>query len=192
MAMIMRWLWTFMNKFQDALTHLVYLWTRCFDTFSVWERERESCFPSGRLRHWWHRHWLDGSSIWCRQARIWFAGELGKKVPAESWCVLPERDGFSVETCCELCLLLYTSFTFFQQWGAWKGQFCTSTATKAQVQLISLGSYCGPKLSFQKMGRGAATLPFEARQVRGGIWGSLRRDLWQIQVSQCCKTMMFV
>ena len=28
------------------------------------------------------------------------------------------------------------------------------------VQLVSLGSYCGPKLSFQKMGRGAATLPF--------------------------------
>ena len=45
------------------------------------------------------------------------------------------------------------------------------SATKDQVQLFSLGSYCGPKLSFQKMGRGAATLPFEARQVGWYILG---------------------
>jgi len=31
----------------------------------------------------------------------------------------------------------------------------------AKVQLISLGCYCGPKLTFQKIGRGAETLPFD-------------------------------
>mmetsp|Transcript_40779 Transcript_40779/g.118145 ORF Transcript_40779/g.118145 Transcript_40779/m.118145 type:complete len:379 (-) Transcript_40779:58-1194(-) len=29
------------------------------------------------------------------------------------------------------------------------------------VRLVSLGCYCGPKLSFQKIGRGAETLPFD-------------------------------
>lgn len=47
----------------------------------------------------------------------------------------------------------------------------------AQVQLISLGSYCGPKLSFQKMGRGAATLPFDWIRTRmEGIIHFLRND----------------
>lgn len=36
------------------------------------------------------------------------------------------------------------------------------SSTEEDVQLVSLGSYCGPKLSFQKMGKGAATLPFES------------------------------
>lgn len=46
-----------------------------------------------------------------------------------------------------------------------------------QVQLISLGSYRGPKLSFQKMGRGAATLPFDWIRTRlEGIMHFLRND----------------
>lgn len=36
------------------------------------------------------------------------------------------------------------------------------SSTEEDVQLVSLGSYCGPKLSFQKMSKGAATLPFES------------------------------
>mmetsp|Transcript_134272 Transcript_134272/g.388693 ORF Transcript_134272/g.388693 Transcript_134272/m.388693 type:complete len:344 (+) Transcript_134272:49-1080(+) len=34
-------------------------------------------------------------------------------------------------------------------------------AQQNEVRLVSLGCYCGPKLSFQKMGRGAETLPFD-------------------------------
>ncbi|CAE8600647.1 unnamed protein product, partial [Polarella glacialis] len=45
------------------------------------------------------------------------------------------------------------------------------------VQLVSLGSYCGPKLSFQKMGRGAETLPFDwIRSRMEGILHFLRTD----------------
>jgi len=47
----------------------------------------------------------------------------------------------------------------------------------AEVQLISLGSYCGPKLTFQKIGRGAATLPFDWIRTRmEGIIHFLRHD----------------
>ncbi|OLQ08033.1 hypothetical protein AK812_SmicGene8533 [Symbiodinium microadriaticum] len=48
-------------------------------------------------------------------------------------------------------------------------------AETAHVQLVSLGSYCGPKLSFQKMGRGAETLPFDWIRTRmSGILRLLR------------------
>ncbi|CAE7573462.1 unnamed protein product, partial [Symbiodinium sp. CCMP2456] len=47
----------------------------------------------------------------------------------------------------------------------------------AHVQLVSLGSYCGPKLSFQKMGRGAETLPFDWIRTRmSGILRLLRSN----------------
>ncbi|CAE7675187.1 unnamed protein product [Symbiodinium pilosum] len=47
----------------------------------------------------------------------------------------------------------------------------------ARVQLVSLGSYCGPKLSFQKMGRGAETLPFDWIRTRmSGILRFLRSN----------------
>eukprot|EP00930_Biecheleria_cincta_P068440 TRINITY_DN5587_c0_g1_i1.p1 TRINITY_DN5587_c0_g1~~TRINITY_DN5587_c0_g1_i1.p1 ORF type:complete len:467 (+),score=59.82 TRINITY_DN5587_c0_g1_i1:168-1403(+) len=47
----------------------------------------------------------------------------------------------------------------------------------SHVQLVSLGSYCGPKLSFQKMGRGAETLPFDWMRTRlDGLLHFLRHD----------------
>lgn len=50
-------------------------------------------------------------------------------------------------------------------------------AETAHVQLVSLGSYCGPKLSFQKMGRGAETLPFDWIRTRmSGILRLLRSN----------------
>ncbi|CAJ1341391.1 unnamed protein product [Effrenium voratum] len=67
------------------------------------------------------------------------------------------------------------------------------------VQLVSLGSYCGPKLSFQKMGRGAATLPFDWIRTRmSGILHFLRNDFQgffdfetQQRVPQTDKMVMF-
>merc|ERR1712232_1452296 len=45
------------------------------------------------------------------------------------------------------------------------------------VRLVSLGGYCGPKLSFQKLGRGAETLPFDWLRTRmEGILHFLRSD----------------
>lgn len=45
------------------------------------------------------------------------------------------------------------------------------------VPLISLGCYCGPKLSFQKMGRGAETLPFDWMRTHiKGLFDFLRTD----------------
>eukprot|EP00933_Yihiella_yeosuensis_P041686 TRINITY_DN36087_c0_g1_i1.p1 TRINITY_DN36087_c0_g1~~TRINITY_DN36087_c0_g1_i1.p1 ORF type:complete len:465 (-),score=45.82 TRINITY_DN36087_c0_g1_i1:290-1684(-) len=41
-----------------------------------------------------------------------------------------------------------------------KANDCEDKAT-SHVQLVSLGCYCGPKLTFQKIGRGAETLPFD-------------------------------
>lgn len=50
------------------------------------------------------------------------------------------------------------------------------TATE-QVRLISLGAYCGPKLSFKKIGRGAETLPFDWLRTRlDGVLHFLRND----------------
>jgi len=40
------------------------------------------------------------------------------------------------------------------------------TGPERNVQLVSLGSYCGPKLTFQKIGRGAETLPFDWLRTR--------------------------
>jgi len=46
-----------------------------------------------------------------------------------------------------------------------------------RVRLVSLGCYCGPKLSFQKMGRGAETLPFDwIRTKMEGLLHFLRSD----------------
>jgi len=45
------------------------------------------------------------------------------------------------------------------------------------VRLVSLGGFCGPKLAFQKMGRGAETLPFDWLRTRAeGILQFLRTD----------------
>lgn len=45
------------------------------------------------------------------------------------------------------------------------------------VRLVSLGCYCGPKLSFQKMGRGSETLPFDwIRTKLDGVLKLLRSD----------------
>eukprot|EP00929_Paragymnodinium_shiwhaense_P080482 TRINITY_DN41980_c0_g1_i1.p1 TRINITY_DN41980_c0_g1~~TRINITY_DN41980_c0_g1_i1.p1 ORF type:complete len:576 (+),score=143.68 TRINITY_DN41980_c0_g1_i1:170-1897(+) len=45
------------------------------------------------------------------------------------------------------------------------------------VRLISLGCFCGPKLSFKKLGRGAETLPFDWTRTRlSGIFHHLRND----------------
>lgn len=45
------------------------------------------------------------------------------------------------------------------------------------IRLVSLGCYCGPKLSFQKMGRGAETLPFDWLRVRmEGLFDFLHAD----------------
>ncbi|CAE8702067.1 unnamed protein product, partial [Polarella glacialis] len=47
----------------------------------------------------------------------------------------------------------------------------------SQVPLISLGCNCGPKLSFQKIGRGSETLPFDWMQSSlDGILNFLRTD----------------
>mmetsp|Transcript_2208 Transcript_2208/g.3766 ORF Transcript_2208/g.3766 Transcript_2208/m.3766 type:complete len:441 (+) Transcript_2208:68-1390(+) len=45
------------------------------------------------------------------------------------------------------------------------------------VQLVSLGCYCGPKLSFKKMGRGSETLPFDWMRTRlDGLLDFMRND----------------
>lgn len=45
------------------------------------------------------------------------------------------------------------------------------------VQLVSLGCYCGPKLSFQKMGRGSETLPFDWMRTKlDGLLHFIRND----------------
>lgn len=45
------------------------------------------------------------------------------------------------------------------------------------VKLVSLGCFCGPKLSFQKMGRGAETLPFDWVRTRiTGVLHFMRND----------------
>mmetsp|Transcript_35105 Transcript_35105/g.76666 ORF Transcript_35105/g.76666 Transcript_35105/m.76666 type:complete len:625 (-) Transcript_35105:92-1966(-) len=45
------------------------------------------------------------------------------------------------------------------------------------VQLVSLGCYCGPKLSFKKIGRGAETLPFDWLRTRlSGVRHFLKND----------------
>lgn len=57
-----------------------------------------------------------------------------------------------------------------------KGENCCDEQTNA-VRLVSLGCYCGPKLSFQKMGRGAETLPFDWIRTRlDGVLHFLRTD----------------
>jgi len=57
-----------------------------------------------------------------------------------------------------------------------KGPNCCDELTNA-VRLVSLGCYCGPKLSFQKIGRGAETLPFDwIRTKIEGIFQLLRSD----------------
>lgn len=49
--------------------------------------------------------------------------------------------------------------------------------TTSHVQLISLGCYCGPKLTFQKIGRGAETLPFDwLRTSLDGVLHMLRTN----------------
>mmetsp|Transcript_126581 Transcript_126581/g.354416 ORF Transcript_126581/g.354416 Transcript_126581/m.354416 type:complete len:368 (+) Transcript_126581:133-1236(+) len=46
-----------------------------------------------------------------------------------------------------------------------------------RVRLVSLGCYCGPKLSFQKMGRGAETLPFDWMRTKlDGLLHFMRSD----------------
>mmetsp|Transcript_55030 Transcript_55030/g.128735 ORF Transcript_55030/g.128735 Transcript_55030/m.128735 type:complete len:439 (-) Transcript_55030:293-1609(-) len=45
------------------------------------------------------------------------------------------------------------------------------------IQLVSLGCYCGPKLSFKKMGRGSETLPFDWMRTRiDGLLDFMRND----------------
>lgn len=45
------------------------------------------------------------------------------------------------------------------------------------VRLVSLGCFCGPKLSFQRLGRGAETLPFDwIRTRREGLLHLMRND----------------
>lgn len=45
------------------------------------------------------------------------------------------------------------------------------------VRLVSLGCFCGPKLSFQRLGRGAETLPFDwVRTRREGLLHLMRND----------------
>lgn len=41
-----------------------------------------------------------------------------------------------------------------------------ASADTDHIMLISLGAYCGPKLTFQKIGRGAETLPFDWCRTR--------------------------
>jgi len=56
------------------------------------------------------------------------------------------------------------------------GKNCGDELTNA-VQLVSLGCYCGPKLTFQQIGRGAETLPFDWIRTRpDGILHFLRND----------------
>jgi hypothetical protein len=46
-----------------------------------------------------------------------------------------------------------------------------------EVSLVSLGCYCGPKLTFQRMGRGAETLPFDwIRTTHEGVLHFLTTD----------------
>lgn len=57
-----------------------------------------------------------------------------------------------------------------------QGPNCCDELTNA-VRLVSLGCYCGPKLSFQKMGRGAETLPFDWMRTRlDGLLHFMRSD----------------
>jgi len=57
-----------------------------------------------------------------------------------------------------------------------QGLNCCDDATNG-VMLVSLGCYCGPKLSFKKMGRGAETLPFDWMRTRiEGLLYFLRSD----------------
>jgi len=50
-------------------------------------------------------------------------------------------------------------------------------ALTSKVRLVSLGCYCGPKLSFQKMGRGAESLPFDWLRCRmEAVFHFLRTD----------------
>eukprot|EP00929_Paragymnodinium_shiwhaense_P113841 TRINITY_DN82137_c0_g1_i1.p1 TRINITY_DN82137_c0_g1~~TRINITY_DN82137_c0_g1_i1.p1 ORF type:complete len:520 (-),score=126.67 TRINITY_DN82137_c0_g1_i1:315-1874(-) len=47
----------------------------------------------------------------------------------------------------------------------------------SRIQLVSLGSYCAPKMSFKKIGHGAATLPFDwMRTTMKGLLHFLRND----------------
>jgi len=56
------------------------------------------------------------------------------------------------------------------------GKNCGDELTNA-VQLVSLGCYCGPKLTFQQIGRGAETLPFDWIRTRlDGILHFLRHE----------------
>jgi len=56
------------------------------------------------------------------------------------------------------------------------GQNTCDPETNA-VPLVSLGCYCGPKLSFQKMGRGSETLPFDwLRSTIDGLLHFIRTD----------------
>lgn len=56
------------------------------------------------------------------------------------------------------------------------GKNCCDEATN-NVRLVSLGCYCGPKLSFQQIGRGAETLPFDWVRTRlDGVLHFLRTN----------------
>lgn len=67
------------------------------------------------------------------------------------------------------------------------------------MPLVSLGCYCGPKLSFQKMGRGAATLPFDwIRTTVDGLLHYIRSDFsgfydfaTKLPVPGCNKMVMY-
>uniref|UniRef100_A0A7S2Q1F8 Uncharacterized protein n=1 Tax=Zooxanthella nutricula TaxID=1333877 RepID=A0A7S2Q1F8_9DINO len=50
-------------------------------------------------------------------------------------------------------------------------------ASTDHIMLVSLGCFCGPKLSFKHIGRGAETLPFDWMRTRGaGILKFIRED----------------
>lgn len=55
--------------------------------------------------------------------------------------------------------------------------FDAGCAEAGRVQLVSLGSYCGPKATFRSMGRGSAHLPFDWVRTRlDGLLGFIRSD----------------
>jgi hypothetical protein len=56
-----------------------------------------------------------------------------------------------------------------------QGATLQQSIAKDDIQLVSLGCACGPKLAFNEMGRGAATLPFDwITTTSGGILDFLR------------------
>lgn len=182
MAMIMRWLWTFMNKFQGALTHLVF------------ERERESCFPSGR----WPQALMTQALAWWQLDLVPVNKNLicwrtwGKNTSRILMCLARKGRVLSGNMPWTLPFVIY-QFYFFSTVGSLKGTVLHIDSNQGPGPTDIVGELLWPQIVLPEDGTGCGHIAIWNPAGQGWYLRIFEMgNLWQIQVSQCCKTMMFV